>query len=110
MIIGVAGPYSADTEAQRQHNLDNMNKTAAQLLAMGHTPLIGINAALPVVQQSQLTDHDRYEAIMKISLAVIDKCDALLMIAASPGAVRERDWVLAKCLPVYFSIKDIPAE
>ncbi len=108
MIIGVAGPYSADTEAQRQHNLDNMNKTAAQLLAMGHVPLIGVNAALPVIRFANVDD--KYEAIMKISLAVIDKCDALLMIAASPGAIRERDWVLAKGLPVYFSIKDIPAE
>ena len=30
---------------------DVLNGAAAQLLAMGHTPLIGINAALPVVEQ-----------------------------------------------------------
>lgn len=109
MIIGVAGPYSADTEEKRQQNLDDLNKTAAQLLAKGHTPLIGVNAALPVVQQSGLTKHERYEAIMKISMAVIDKCDALLIIAESPGANRERDFVQSKGLPVYFSIEEIPA-
>jgi hypothetical protein len=108
MIIGVAGPYSADTEELRQHNLDNMNKTAALLLAMGHTPLIGVNAALPVIQQSPLIEHARYEAIMKISMAVIDTCEALLLTGESPGANRERDLVRAKGLPVYYSLQDIP--
>lgn len=107
MIIGVAGPYSAQTEEQRQQNLDNMNRAAAQLLEMGHVPLIGVNAALPVVQFANVDD--KYEAIMKISMAVIDKCEALLLIAESPGALRERDWVLAKGLPVYYAIQEIPA-
>lgn len=31
MIIGVAGPYSAPTEEQRQANLDRMNEAAARL-------------------------------------------------------------------------------
>lgn len=108
MIIGVAGPYSADTEEQRQANLDNMNKAAARLLEMGHTPLIGVNAALPVVQQANLDNP--YEAIMAISMAVIDKCDALLLIAESPGANRERDQILAKGLPVYYNLGEIPVE
>lgn len=108
MIIGVAGPYTADTEEQRQHNVDILNRAAAQLLAMGHIPLIGINAALPVVQQSNLRGNERYEAIMAISMAVIDRCEALLMIAESTGANRERDLVSAKGLPVYYHVKEIP--
>ncbi len=106
MIIGVAGPYSAETEEQRQQNLENMNKAAARLLEMGHTPLIGINAALPIVQHANLDNH--YEAIMKISMAVIDKCEALLIIAESPGANRERDLVASKSLPVYYSLTEVP--
>ncbi|HEY9178265.1 MAG TPA: DUF1937 family protein [Flavipsychrobacter sp.] len=108
MVIGVAGPFSADTEEQRQANLDNMNRAAARLLEMGHTPLIGVNAALPVVQQAHLDNP--YEAIMKISMAVIDTCDALLLLAESPGANRERDRILAKGLPVYYSLQEIPGE
>lgn len=108
MIIGVAGPYSADTEEQRQQNLANINKAAARLLEMGHTPLIGVNAALPVVQQSNLSGQARYEAIMQISMAVIDKCEGLLLIAESPGAIRERDLVASKSLPVYYSIVEVP--
>jgi hypothetical protein len=36
------------------------------------------------------SDSDHYEAMMAISLALVDKCDAILMIGSSPGANRER--------------------
>ena len=106
MIIGIAGPYSASTEPERQANLDLMNKAAAQVLALGHVPFIGVNAALPIVVFSP--ENTRYEDIMKISLALIDCCDALLLLKESPGANRERDLILAKGLPVYRSIDEIP--
>jgi hypothetical protein len=106
MIIGVAGPYSADTEEQRQENLARINKVAAQLLEKGHTPLIGINAALPVVDAANTPD--RYKAIMDISMAVIDRCEALLVTGESRGANMERDLVLSKGLPVYYDINEIP--
>jgi hypothetical protein len=106
MIIGVAGPYSAPTETERLNNLDAMNSAAALLLNKGHIPLIGVNAALPVV--AKYTGTDKYKAIMDISMAVIDKCEALLMLAESPGANRERDHVLAKNLPVYYSVDEVP--
>jgi hypothetical protein len=105
-IIGVAGPYSAPTPEQRQQNLDAMNEAAARLLEKGYIPLIGLNAALPVIEKAQVPD--RYKSIMDISLAVIDHCEALLLLAESPGANRERDLVLAKGLPVYFSLEDVP--
>jgi hypothetical protein len=106
MIIAIAGPYSAPTEEGRQANLNRLNEAAARVLEMGHIPLIGVNAALPVVEKANVTD--KYKAIMDISMAVIDKCDALLLIAESPGANRERDLILAKGLPVYYSLEEIP--
>ncbi|MBK8549719.1 MAG: DUF4406 domain-containing protein [Ignavibacteria bacterium] len=106
MIIGVAGPYSADTEEKRKSNLDAMNIAAAKLLEMGHIPLIGMNAALPVIEKADVKD--KYKATMDISLAVLDKCDGILMIGESPGANKERDLVLSKGLPVYYKIEDVP--
>jgi len=106
MIIGVAGPYSAANPEQRQKNLDAMNTAAARLLEMGHTPLIGMNAALPVLHQTRVPD--QYKAVMDISLAVVNACDALLLLAESPGANKERDLILAKGLPVYYSLEEIP--
>lgn len=106
MIIGIAGPYSAPTEEQRQKNLDAMNEAAARVLEKGHIPIIGMNAALPIVSITNI--EDKYKATMDISLAVIDKCDAILMIGESPGADKERDLVKSKGLPVYYSLEEIP--
>ena len=107
MLIAVAGPYSADTAEVRQRNLDAMNLAAAEVFKLGHVPVIGVNAALPVV--AFIDERLRYEAIMTISLAVVDKCDALLMIGESPGVKRECDLIRAKGLPVYNSINEIPS-
>ena len=108
MLIAVAGPYSAATHEQRQRNLDLLNEAAATIFKLGHIPFIGVNAALPIVEYLD-TESDRYEAMMTISLALIDKCDAILMIGSSPGANRERDLVKAKGLPVYENVEDITA-
>lgn len=108
MLIAVAGPYSAETAEQRQRNLNAMNEAAAEVMRRGHIPVIGVNAALPVVACLG-DDMNRYEAIMAISLALVDKCDAILMIGESPGANRERDLVRLKGLPVYESVAEIPA-
>lgn len=106
MIIGVAGPYSAPTAEQRQKNLDAMNEAAARVLEMGHIPVIGMNAALPVLEKAKITDV--YKATMDISLAVISACDALLLIAESPGANKERDLILSQGKPVYRRLEEIP--
>lgn len=107
MLIAVAGPYSADTPEQRQRNLKAMNKAAAGVMMRGHIPVIGVNAALPVVECLP-AEVNRYEAIMAISLALVDKCEAILVIGESPGVTRERELVRSKGLPVYLNINDIP--
>jgi hypothetical protein len=108
MKIAVAGKYSADTAEERQANFDAMNEAAARLLEMGHTPLIGVNAALPVVERARLADE--YEAIMRISLAVVAAGDAILVISNSPGANRERDFFSESGKPVYYSIDEVPPD
>jgi DNA-binding LacI/PurR family transcriptional regulator len=106
MIIAVAGKYSSDSENERSSNFDAMNQAAARLLEMGHTPLIGVTAALPVVDRSRV--EDRYEAIMRISMAVISVCDAILVISRSPGADQEAGHFTQAAKPVYYSIDEVP--
>jgi hypothetical protein len=106
MIIGVAGPYSAPTEEERQANLNALNAAAIRLLEMGHVPLIGMHAATPLVPHARVSD--AYEAIMQISLAVIGGCDALLLIGESPGANRERDLIRSQGKPVFNSFSEVP--
>ncbi len=97
MIIGVAGPYSAPTAELKQMNMDAMNRAAVEVLRKGHTPIIGMNAALPVVQMAGLADP--YEATMKISMAVINACEAILMIGSSPARTKRKNWCKAKACP-----------
>jgi hypothetical protein len=110
MIIGVAGPYSAATAELRQKNLDAMNKAAAEVYNKGHIPFIGINVAIPVVDQMYFdNEEDRYQAIMKMSLALIDQCDAILVIGESKGVQMEKELILNKGLKVYESLDEIDA-
>lgn len=105
-MIMVAGPYSAGTAEQRQSNLDAMNCAAAQVFARGHIPVVGVNAALPVALQPGVADFRK--AIMDISLALAERCDAVLLLGESPGANMERDIIREKGGAVYLHVEDIP--
>ncbi|MBK9730087.1 MAG: hypothetical protein IPO83_02165 [Chitinophagaceae bacterium] len=107
MKIAITGPYSAPTGKERQQNLDKMNEAAAAIYEMGHIPIIGVNAALPVLEKSEVDDE--YKLIMDISIAIAEDCDALLLIAASPDAARELELLQSKGKPVYKSLSEIPA-
>ncbi|MBL7902154.1 MAG: DUF4406 domain-containing protein [Bacteroidia bacterium] len=102
--IAVAGPYSAPTEIGRQENFNRLNLEAAKLLEAGYIPLIGVNAALPVISKSGLKDE--YEAIMAISIAVIEQCDAIVMFAESPGALKEKEIFEKNGKPVFQSAEE----
>jgi hypothetical protein len=106
MLIVVAGPYSADTEEKKARNLETMNIAAAEIYRRGHIPVIGVNAALFVADN--LPDMNRHEVINNISFAIVERCDAILMIDSSAGADAERDIIQAKGLPVYYSLDEVP--
>ncbi len=107
MLIAIAGPYSAETTEQRRHNLKALNKAAAGVMMRGHIPVVGVNAALPLLEWLEV-GADRYESVMAISLALVDKCEAILVIGESPGANRERELIRSKGLPIYTDVADIP--
>ncbi len=109
MVIAVAGPYSSADPIQRQKNLENLNVAAAKLVELGHTPVIGVNAALPVIERCHFkTEADRYSTIMDISMAAIASCEAILYLAESPGAKRERDFLVERGATLYTSLEQIP--
>ncbi len=104
-MIMVAGPYTASTEEQQMKNFDNMNYAAAKVLEKGHIPVVGVNAALPVVSYAKV--ENAYDAVMDISLALAKNCDAILMIGESTGANLERQVVENSGGTVYTSIDEI---
>ena len=106
MLIMVAGPYSAPTEAERKNNLEKINRAAAQVVEKGHVPVVGVNAALPIVEIGHFDD--KYDVIMRISVALAEKCDAILCLGTSRGVEMEKQAFVSKGLPVYEDLSEIP--
>lgn len=109
MWIMVSGPYTAGavTDEDRQRNLDAMNAAALALFRAGHVPIIGVNAALPIVRVAGAGGYD--EIMMPLALALVDRCDACLRIeGASRGADQEADAFRAQGKPVYSSLAEVP--
>jgi hypothetical protein len=110
MWIMVSGPYraGAKTEAERQVNLDAMNRAAHQVFRRGHVPVIGVNMALPIIQVAGPDTYD--ELMMPISMALAERCDACLRIGGfSGGADQEMERFRALGKPVYFDLEALPA-
>ena len=106
LLIIVAGPYSAATAEGRAANLAAMNRAAAEVARRGHVPVIGVNAALPVLDAAGLPYSD--PLMMTISLALAARCDGCLHIARSPGADREAETLRALGRPVWTTFDQIP--
>jgi hypothetical protein len=106
LLIMVAGPYSAPEAETRAARLAAFNRAAAEVLRRGHIPLIGVNAALPVLEAASLPHG--HPAMMAISLALAARCDAVLQIDRSPGAEREVEAIRARGGTVYARIEDVP--
>jgi hypothetical protein len=106
-LIMISGPTSAESEEEKRENLRRLNRAAAEVLKRGHIPLVGVNAAAPVVEEADV--EDRYEAIMRICLALAESCDAVLLLGESEGANREREVFERRGRPVYRSVDGIAA-
>ena len=106
LMVMVAGPYSAPTEAGRAANLRRMNDAAVAVSRRGHIPVIGVNAALPVLAAAGLPH--THPLMMEISLALAARCDACLHIDRSPGADREAEAIRALGRPVFATVEALP--
>lgn len=111
MWIMIAGPYTsgARNEADRAANLRAMNVAAYRVFQLGHTPVIGVNMALPVIDAAGAHAHE--ELMMPISLALAARCDAVLRIGGlSKGADEEVEAIRAKGGKVFTRVEDVPTE
>ncbi len=106
MWIMIAGPYTATvSDAEREANLQVLNQAALAVLRMGHTPVIGVNMALPVIAAGGGYD----EVMMPLSLALAERCDACLRVGGpSAGAEAEMDRFRARGLPIYAGLDEVP--
>lgn len=107
--IMVSGPYTtgAKTKAERERNLNALNRAAYEVFRRGHVPIVGVNLALPIIEAAGDDTYD--EVMMPISLAAAERCDAVLRIGgASTGADQEVERIQARGGKVYYAIEELP--
>lgn len=110
MWIMIAGPFrqgSTDTELWEQ-NLSKLNEAAYLIFLKGHTPIIGVNLALPIIKIAGTAAYE--QIMMPLSMALAEKCDAVLRLDGfSVGADEEVSLFESKGLPIYYEIDQIPS-
>ena len=93
MMILIAGPYrsgTGDDPAKMAANLARLEAAAYPLFALGHVPMIGEWAALPILRGAGggMPGSDTYDAVMHPTAhRLLAKCDGVLRLpGASPQA------------------------
>jgi hypothetical protein len=109
MWIMVAGPYRTGTRTaeERAGNLRALNRTAHEILQLGHVPVLGVNLALPIIEAAGEEHYD--EIMLPLSLALAERCDAVIRVGgASSGADREVERMRERGGMVSTSVAEVP--
>ena len=116
MMILIAGPYRGGTNddpALMAKNLAHLESVALPLFRLGHLPMIGEWAALPLIRLGGSTrpgDDVWNEIQYPVAHQLLDKCDAVLRLeGASAGADNDVRIAQERGLPVYYRLEDVPA-
>ena len=117
MLILIAGPYRSGTNDDpvlMEKNLRKLEAAALPLFRMGHIPMIGEWAALPLLREAGSTrpGDDAYNEILyPIAGRLLTKCDAVLRLeGASSGADEDVRIAKERGLKVYYRLEDVPTE
>jgi hypothetical protein len=115
MMILIAGPYrsgTGDDPAKMAANLKRLEAAAWPVFRRGHVPMIGEWVALPVLEGAGggTVGDALYDAILPPTAArLLEHCDAVLRLeGASAGADNDVRLAMARGLPVYRSVDEIP--
>ena len=107
-FVFVTGPYSAPTEEGVKQNIQHAVETSRIVFGKGYYPIVPHLLVRPYYDPADGTGEFGYEPLMQYTLALVPRCDILLLYGHSPGA--DREWRLAESLgkPVYFDVSDLP--
>ncbi len=116
MLILIAGPYRSSTNDDpqlMQKNLSHLESVALPLFRLGHIPMIGEWAALPLLRLAGSTkpgDPAWEDILYPVAHRLLAKCDAVLRLeGASKGADEDVRIALERGLKVYYRLEDVPA-
>lgn len=116
MLILIAGPYRSGTNDDpllMRQNLDKLEALALPLFRLGHIPMIGEWAALPLLKLagSVKPGDEIYEEILyPVAHRLLLKCDAVFrMEGASKGADEDVRIAKENGLKIFYHLDEVPS-
>lgn len=109
MLIFVAGPYTAADDAGHLANVDAAIDAGIALAERGHVPYVPHLSHWFDLRCEEVTGFRRsWEFYMRMTLAILPRCDALFFVGPSRGADIERGVAIERGMPVFERIEDVP--
>lgn len=104
MKIYVAGPLNAKDAPTYIKNLSKMLKVGVALREKGHQPYVpGLDILLGLISGNwEYTDYT------EMNMGFVDACDAIFIIAPSPGTNKELERAIKLNLFIFRSIDCVP--
>lgn len=113
LLILIAGPYRSGTggdPALIARNLASLEEAAGPIFRLGHVPMIGEWAALPILRTLDEADAGGGDVMYETAHRLLQHCDAVLRLPGeSAGADKDVAIAHERGLPVYRSLDEIPA-
>lgn len=113
LLILIAGPYRSGTGGDPTliaRNLAALEEAAGPIFRLGHVPMIGEWAALPILRTLDAADAEIGDVMYETAHRLLQHCDAVLRLpGASAGADQDVAIATERGLPVYRSLEEIPA-
>ena len=107
-FVFVTGPYRAPTDEGVQRNIEQAIKIGRIVFQKGYYPIVPHLLVREYWDPQETSGLFGYEPLMQYTLALVDRCDIVLLYGHSPGA--DREWRQAEALgrPIYFDVEQLP--
>ncbi len=112
LLILIAGPYRSGTGGDPEliaQNLARLEEVSGPIFRLGHVPMIGEWAALPILRTLDAAEAGDGDVMYETAYRLLQHCDAVLRLPGeSSGADKDVEIAQERGLPVYRSLEEIP--
>ncbi len=112
LLILIAGPYRSGTGGDPEliaQNLARLEEVSGPIFRLGHVPMIGEWAALPILRTLDAAKAGDGDVMYETAHRLLQHCDAVLRLPGeSSGADKDVEIAQERGLPVYRSLEEIP--
>jgi hypothetical protein len=107
MVTGPVGRFSGVSAMELQQRLNALAAASLGVLKTGHVPVVGVFQAYPMIDLLP-TQEEKLAVLEQCYLALMDECEALLVIGHSPGVQMKIDIFKKANKPIYTSVDALP--